>query len=185
MISSTSTSLPSLPSSTTLSTILSTSHLTSIEPIVSLHSTTTQPLLTSSPVSATTRIAKLITKPQSNWVMSEWSQCSVSCGNGTQVRTAICASDTGIPCNSGQKPEPEVRYCNRLCSLFQWKWFPWSECSATCGKGFKSRLIQCLDWTNSVVPNQFCDPSTKPKNIRRCKKHACPFVWQTSHWSQV
>jgi hypothetical protein len=185
MTSSTSTSLPSLPSSTTLSTILSTSHLTSIEPIVSLHSTTTQPLLTSSPVSATTRIAKLITKSQSKWVMSEWSQCSVSCGNGTQVRTAICASDTGIPCNSGQKPEPEVRYCNRLCSLFQWKWFPWSECSATCGKGFKSRLIQCLDWTNSVVPNQFCDPSTKPKNIRRCKKHACPFVWQTSHWSQV
>ncbi|CAG2100309.1 unnamed protein product [Medioppia subpectinata] len=89
-------------------------------------------------------VAKVVSEVK--WTFSQWSHCSVSCGNGTQTRGPLCSSkwdqNRVFECSSQSKPSPQI------------------------------------------LPNQFCDPSTRPKNIRRCKQNTCPFVWQTNHWSQ-
>ena len=176
----------STPSMSSLSTTSSTTLSTHSEPIWTQLTTVQTPLISlTSYGSESTANQSINSNSGPKWVSTEWSQCSVSCGNGTQNRHSICSSHLESDCDPNKRPDLEVRHCFRLCSLFQWKTFEWTECSASCGKGYKTRIIQCLDWTNSVVPNQFCDPTTKPKSIGHCKTDACPFVWETSEWSQV
>lgn len=142
-------------------------------------STSTLTTLTALP--SNTSSSNSTTKKQkfrkSKWKMSKWSQCSASCGDGIQSRHSVCVSKSDTPCDASQRPADEHRVCRRTCSLFHWKEHEWTECSTTCGRGYKSRTVQCLDWTNTVVPNEFCDPANKPKHMRRCKKKSCSLVW--------
>uniref|UniRef100_A0A6I8NB96 ADAM metallopeptidase with thrombospondin type 1 motif 7 n=1 Tax=Ornithorhynchus anatinus TaxID=9258 RepID=A0A6I8NB96_ORNAN len=48
------------------------------------------------------------------WATGNWSECSVTCGNGTQRRPVYCSNDTGAPCSVAQRPESET-----ACSLPQ------------------------------------------------------------------
>ncbi|KAM5291756.1 LOW QUALITY PROTEIN: A disintegrin and metalloproteinase with thrombospondin motifs 7 [Ctenodactylus gundi] len=42
------------------------------------------------------------------WAVGNWSQCSVTCGAGTQHRSILCTNDTGIPCDEAQRPASEA-----------------------------------------------------------------------------
>ena len=62
------------------------------------------------------------------------------------------------------------------------------QCSKTCGKGEKFRLVQCVDVESKslqVVSDNLCTGSKKPLANKFCNKQACPFVWQAGDWSQV
>ncbi|RWS15843.1 disintegrin and metalloproteinase with thrombospondin motifs 9-like protein [Dinothrombium tinctorium] len=83
----------------------------------------------------------------------------------------------------GDLLSPEVRYQYSV-SVKQNEASKWSLCSAKCGRGYRTRTIECLDWTNTSVPHHFCLPSDKPKPYTKCKRRHCPFVWQTSPWSR-
>ncbi|NXS33699.1 ATS7 metalloproteinase, partial [Pomatostomus ruficeps] len=50
----------------------------------------------------------------SQWAVGNWSECSVTCGNGTQRRPVHCSNSTGAACDPAQRPGPE-----RVCSLPQ------------------------------------------------------------------
>nr|XP_009938749.1 PREDICTED: brain-specific angiogenesis inhibitor 3 [Opisthocomus hoazin] len=100
---------------------------------------------------------------------AQWSTCSVTCGQGSQVRTRTCVSPYGTHCSG---PLRESRVCNNtaLCPVHGvWEeWSPWSLCSFTCGRGQRTR-------TRSCIPPQYggrsCDgPETqhKPCNIALC-----------------
>nr|XP_055219913.1 A disintegrin and metalloproteinase with thrombospondin motifs 7 isoform X3 [Gorilla gorilla gorilla] len=51
------------------------------------------------------------------WAVGNWSQCSVTCGEGTQRRNVLCTNDTGVPCDKAQQPASEV-----TCSLPPCRW---------------------------------------------------------------
>uniref|UniRef100_A0A671WWV3 Adhesion G protein-coupled receptor B3 n=1 Tax=Sparus aurata TaxID=8175 RepID=A0A671WWV3_SPAAU len=75
---------------------------------------------------------------------SQWSSCSVTCGQGSQVRTRTCVSPYGTHCSG---PLRESRVCNNTapCPVDgQWQeWSSWSDCSVTCANGTQQRTRQC------------------------------------------
>ncbi|NWR49842.1 ATS7 metalloproteinase, partial [Regulus satrapa] len=46
------------------------------------------------------------------WAVGNWSECSVTCGNGTQRRPVHCSNSSGAACDPAERPSPE-----RGCSL--------------------------------------------------------------------
>ncbi|NWI30315.1 ATS7 metalloproteinase, partial [Sula dactylatra] len=50
----------------------------------------------------------------SPWAVGNWSECSVTCGNGTQRRPVYCSNSTGAACDPAERPSSET-----ICSLLQ------------------------------------------------------------------
>uniref|UniRef100_A0A8C3LHV3 ADAM metallopeptidase with thrombospondin type 1 motif 7 n=1 Tax=Chrysolophus pictus TaxID=9089 RepID=A0A8C3LHV3_CHRPC len=50
----------------------------------------------------------------SQWAMGNWSECSATCGNGTQRRPVYCSNNTRATCDPAQRPSSET-----ICSLPQ------------------------------------------------------------------
>lgn len=102
----------------------------------------------------------------SEWVIKEWGECSKTCGLGWQRRSVECKDLRGQPskdCTNELKPD-DVRPCADIpCP--QWQLGEWSSCSKTCGKGFRKRLLKCVSYEGSNLPQDNCDASKKPKHL--------------------
>jgi len=65
-----------------------------------------------------------------------YSACSVSCGNGTMMRSRMkemTSSCGGLECNGSNE---EISYCNEQCCAVDCEitaWSSWSPCTETCG----------------------------------------------------
>ncbi|MBN3305364.1 AGRB2 protein, partial [Amia calva] len=110
---------------------------------------------------------------------SQWSVCSLTCGQGWQVRTRSCVSSPyGTLCSG---PLRETRLCNNTATcpvhgLWE-EWSPWSLCSVTCGRGSRTRSRIC------VAPQhggKACDgPEVQSK---LCNIAVCPVEGQWLDW---
>ncbi|XP_069033094.1 adhesion G protein-coupled receptor B2 isoform X4 [Embiotoca jacksoni] len=122
---------------------------------------------------------------------SQWSVCSLTCGQGWQVRTRSCVSSPyGTLCSGALR---ETRMCNNTASCpgepgitgsveGQWlEWGPWSRCSVTCNTGTQERQRRCSasvhGWAECKGPHQESRECTNPS----CSGGGNWGSW--NHWS--
>ncbi|KAL1512823.1 hypothetical protein ABEB36_002345 [Hypothenemus hampei] len=121
-----------------------------------------------------------------------WAQCSVSCGEGFQQFISQCKKEVNgkvIVVSDAQcehdKPAPQSRACQeRECSgafngltdnelplsvqhsnRKEWTVSGWSQCSATCGTGHRTRSVIC--------PSGQCHPENRPAHAEYCHNGPC------------
>ncbi|XP_009869174.1 PREDICTED: A disintegrin and metalloproteinase with thrombospondin motifs 7-like, partial [Apaloderma vittatum] len=71
----------------------------------------------------------------SQWAVGDWSECSVTCGNGTQRRPVYCSNSTGIACDPAERPSSETICSSPQCQKSDNANTDWS------GSGSSSREI--------------------------------------------
>ncbi|XP_029075041.1 A disintegrin and metalloproteinase with thrombospondin motifs 16 [Monodon monoceros] len=129
------------------------------------------------------------------WLVSAWSQCSVTCERGTQKRSFKCAEKYSsgkyrdlAPKKCLHLPQPRLEL-ERICAPFpcpkhplfaaagspQADWFasPWSQCTASCGGGMQTRSVQCLAGRRPAVG---CSAHQKPAASQACNTRFCPIA---------
>ncbi|XP_036267681.1 A disintegrin and metalloproteinase with thrombospondin motifs 17 [Pipistrellus kuhlii] len=104
------------------------------------------------------------------WEASEWSQCSASCGPGTQKRTVTCTNSQG-KCDASTRPRAEEP-CEDYSGCYAWRTGDWSTCSSTCGKGLQSRVVQCMHKVTGRHGSE-CPALAKPAAYRQCHLEVC------------
>ncbi|NWU46842.1 AGRB2 protein, partial [Dromas ardeola] len=113
---------------------------------------------------------------------SQWSVCSLTCGQGSQVRTRSCVSSPyGTLCSGLLR---ETRTCNNTatCPVHgAWEeWSPWSLCSVTCGRGARTRTRRCVAPRRGGKACEGPELQAKPCNIA-----SCPGQWlEWGAWSR-
>ncbi|XP_034092624.1 adhesion G protein-coupled receptor B2 isoform X16 [Gymnodraco acuticeps] len=117
---------------------------------------------------------------------SQWSVCSLTCGQGWQVRTRSCVSSPyGTLCSGALR---ETRMCNNTAScpgdpgisgsvhgLWE-EWSSWSLCSVTCGRGSRTRTRKCVNGSAAMACGY---PETQTK---LCNIAVCPVEGQWLEW---
>uniref|UniRef100_A0AAR2KJF5 Thrombospondin 2a n=1 Tax=Pygocentrus nattereri TaxID=42514 RepID=A0AAR2KJF5_PYGNA len=114
---------------------------------------------------------------------SEWTQCTVTCGSGTQQRGRSC-DDTSNTCSG---PSIQTRRCSlgkcdrRVRQDGGWSlWSPWSSCSVTCGEGVITRIRHC----NAPIPQRGGkDCEGEGRETQSCEAEPCPIDGGWGPWS--
>ncbi|XP_046490682.1 protein madd-4 isoform X2 [Neodiprion pinetum] len=112
------------------------------------------------------------------WTTGQWTECSASCGGGTRTRPVFCSEEsnetsTKLPehmCIGSHRPRHQET-CNTI-SCPMWETNEWSECSASCGSGIRTRFVSCKDGKGRVSKD--CDIVEKPHNEQECRSVVCP-----------
>ncbi|VDI26618.1 Hypothetical predicted protein, partial [Mytilus galloprovincialis] len=110
---------------------------------------------------------------------SPWSDCSVTCENGTQYRTRKCNAPEydGADCPGDDR---EVRGCfPKMCPVdgYWTEWKSWSECSATCGYGNRNHSRTCIEPLYEGTPCPGPD-----SEIEACNSFSCPIDGSWKLW---
>ncbi|XP_068692661.1 A disintegrin and metalloproteinase with thrombospondin motifs 16-like [Montipora foliosa] len=132
----------------------------------------------------------------SKWIHSNWSSCSMKCGQGVSTRELSCVrSDDETPasvasCSRALKPSTQ-QICNNPSCKPEWHLTEWSRCSKTCGNGSHSRLVYCRKQINAShfekLNDSSCDIKAKPnahRLLQRCNEVQCPAEWRPQSWSK-
>ena len=115
---------------------------------------------------------------------STWSECSATCGGGSRTKTRECNDPPpefdGANCQGLSYEKSE---CNaQKCPIDgNWgAWSSWSECSATCGGGIRTKTRECND-----PPSAFNGDDCQGLSIEEseCKAQKCPIDGNWGAWS--
>uniref|UniRef100_A0A8C2K2Q1 ADAM metallopeptidase with thrombospondin type 1 motif, 9 n=1 Tax=Cyprinus carpio TaxID=7962 RepID=A0A8C2K2Q1_CYPCA len=136
-------------------------------------------------------------KPQQFFwdVYGPWQDCSLLC-QGERKRKILCSRESDRVVVSDQRchgsPKPAVisEPCNTDCELrYMWQVVRKSECTATCGLGFRTLYIYCikqssLDGKTQKVDDRYCSNQRKPEDKEVCHGDCNPGGWEYSSWSE-
>ncbi|XP_071507379.1 uncharacterized protein [Diadema antillarum] len=126
------------------------------------------------------------------WYVGDWSPCSQSCDQGSQVRQVFCQQvlengrlepieETYCLAILGFKPDYQQACTVQLCP--HWVASEWSECSHGCGEGSQTRSVQCL--ADLPEPDESCVAEDRPIEEQDCNLGPCDGVdWITTEWTE-
>uniref|UniRef100_A0A8D8Q3J5 A disintegrin and metalloproteinase with thrombospondin motifs 9 n=1 Tax=Cacopsylla melanoneura TaxID=428564 RepID=A0A8D8Q3J5_9HEMI len=131
-------------------------------------------------------------QPCASWRSSEWSACSVDCGQGLMRRKVQCVDTSNQDqvderyCLDSHPVEDAPCYVTTGCgtpSQYTWRTSRWSECSAACGGGIRRRTVECYNELNQL--GRTCEPGEKPESSGTCNEHPCVTGdWIYGGWSE-
>ncbi|KAM9829574.1 A disintegrin and metalloproteinase with thrombospondin motifs 1-like [Syngnathus typhle] len=109
------------------------------------------------------------------WALTDWGPCSQTCGGGMQQTEVVCLDPQGHP--SKDCPEELRPLASRSCASQpcpSWLHGEWSECSKTCGRGFRKRQLRCIGYDGLTLTNDSCDSENRPQTIlEQCYQSVC------------
>jgi len=107
------------------------------------------------------------------WAFNDWSDCSATCGGGTQSRAVYCLDCQGNVTSDGycaNQPKPATQQaCNtQSCCDADWVVGEWSVCSELCAmNGIQTRTVICKDCQGLPLPDGSCS-TPKPATTQVC-----------------
>uniref|UniRef100_A0A673MH45 Peptidase M12B domain-containing protein n=1 Tax=Sinocyclocheilus rhinocerous TaxID=307959 RepID=A0A673MH45_9TELE len=114
------------------------------------------------------------------------SQCSKTCGNGTQQVWFSCVdhqSRLEVPeflCDRVSKPEMYTQPCSPSKCPAMWRYIQ-GPCSVSCGGGVAKRVLYCSQRVEGadgnrdlVVGESACQSVARPSEVVECNTEACP-----------
>ena len=116
---------------------------------------------------------------------SPWSQCTKSCGTGSQHRRRTEITDSlqvkltgGAACGALEETQScSTQLCADACVVSLWG--AWEKCSRSCGTGIQNRARSII----SEAKNGGA-PCPHLATLRRCDTHACPTDCHVSEFSE-
>ncbi|ESP03329.1 hypothetical protein LOTGIDRAFT_51613, partial [Lottia gigantea] len=129
-----------------------------------------------------------------SWRISGFTECSRSCGGGTQKTRVLCMKGTSNVevteenCDPSTRPQEQTVGCNNSpCPSAEWFIGNWTSCSVTCGVGKQNRLVECRRRISSTlevsVSATLCLNTPKPTRTKRCSNSPCA-TWNAGNWSK-
>nr|XP_032803418.1 ADAMTS-like protein 1 isoform X1 [Petromyzon marinus] len=146
-------------------------------------------------------------EPVFEWEYQGFTDCSESCGGGTQEARAVCLSKEGgepadhALCNASHRPPRLLKSCNADPCPPRWEEGEWSPCPVSCGQGLHTREVVCARRVASppagrsrerpppppppplLLPDREC-ALPKPPAARPCARLDCPPAWHAQPWQQ-
>uniref|UniRef100_A0A4W3HDC4 ADAM metallopeptidase with thrombospondin type 1 motif 9 n=1 Tax=Callorhinchus milii TaxID=7868 RepID=A0A4W3HDC4_CALMI len=147
--------------------------------------------------------------PCGRWKTLEWTQCSVTCGQGKATRLVICTNYNNEIVNDSECDPDDQPLIQQECAMsscpqrrqnydrpgqsdhsfprtdyrkvLQWRTGPWGACSSTCAGGFQRRVVVCQDRDGYDANN--CAEQTRPVEMRSCESGPCP-QWVYGSWGE-
>ncbi|KAJ7415429.1 hypothetical protein BTVI_38112 [Pitangus sulphuratus] len=130
-----------------------------------------------------------------SWQVGPWGQCTVTCGQGYQMRAVKCVVGTYVSvvddneCNAATRPtdtqdceiaicpphpnSPEAKRSISGIHRTQWRFGSWTPCSVTCGQGKATRQVICVNYSDQLVDRSECDPDDLPATEQDCSMSPC------------
>ena len=137
---------------------------------------------------------------QYTWTTLGWGLCSATCGNGLRTRTVTCTDSFGNAAQCiGAAPASSESCSQGPCLSFSYRcrsspntpsldcsdYSSWGPCSASCGTGSQSRIVQCMDSSNTPASDAMCTAGVfKPPSTQQCTAPmACAtYMFVTGSW---
>ncbi|KAL4005532.1 hypothetical protein ACER0C_005245 [Sarotherodon galilaeus] len=117
--------------------------------------------------------------PCPKWIVSEWSECLVTCGKGMRHRQVSCSMGAREEklsehlCDMSSKP-PAVGGCE-LPECASWQVGVWGACSVTCDHGYQMRAVRCVSGDyGDTVDDRECNAAAMPRDSQDCEMPSCP-----------